>query len=761
MSEFAAIGHPKRIIDGKAKVLGMARYLPDLDLPGLLHARFVPSAYAHANINNIDASAALAVPGVAAVLTHEDLPDLVPSSRNRLLLARGRVIFVGQPVALVLADNETAAADGADLVMVDYEPLPAAMSYDEAVAENAPLVWPEGIPKGADDAGEHGAGAGGSDAGEEEDDTPSNLAVESTTARGDLAAGFAEADLIVEHTYTSPMVHQSSIETHGTLAQPNPLTGGMDVWTSTQDPYGGRSTIAEILGITESLVKVKGTVVGGGFGAKFTVYEPLVVLAAQAMNRPVKLSLTRSEEIAATTPAPPLCVKLRLGARKDGTLTALQADVTMDSGCYPMNLAGFVGYQVGNYYPVPNLEIKVHEALTFKPSSGAYRAPGAPTAFFVIDTALDEIADRLGVDSIDLRLLNAAKEGDLQADGSPWPAQGIRETLEAVQTHPLWQNREQSKAAGRGVGVALGGWMGGTSAAAAICGVNRDGMVQINAGAMDISGVSTSFNLIAAEAFGVSPDKVIIVDGDTDTSPYSSGSGGSKTLYSNGLAVRDAAADARRQLLAIAADDFEADPEDLEIVDGEVRVKGTPTRSIPIGDVVAKGMGFGASYAPVLGQGRTTVTDQSPAFSAQLVEVDVDQETGAVQVLKHVIAQDAGRAINPLAVEGQMVGGAAQGLGWALYEEMAYDEDGQLLSGSWMDYTLPDSMQTAPDVETIIVEVPSEHGPFGARGVGEPPVVPTPAAVANAIAHATGLRLTEMPMTAPRVLQALRAQNGG
>ena len=760
MSEFAAIGHPKRIIDGKAKVLGMAQYLPDLDMPGLLHARFVPSTYAHANISNIDVSAALAAPGVAAVLTHNDLPNIAPSSRNRLLLARDRVIFVGQPIALVLADSETAAADGADLVIVDYEPLPVAMSFDEAVAENAPLVWPEGIPKGAEDAGEHGAGAGGGDS-EEEDDTPSNLASESTTARGDLEAGFAEADVIVEHTYTSPMVHQSSIETHGTLAQPDPLTGGMNVWTSTQDPYGGRSTIADILGIDESLVRVKGTVVGGGFGAKFTVYEPLVVLAAKAMNRPVKLSLTRSEEIAATTPAPPLRVKLRLGARKDGTLTALQADVTMDSGCYPMNLAGFVGYQVGNYYPVPNLELKVHEALTFKPSSGAYRAPGAPTAFFVIDTAIDEIAGILGLDSIDMRVQNAAQEGDMQADGSPWPDHGIRETLEAVQSHPLWQERDRIKAEGRGVGVALGGWMGGTSAAAAICNVNKDGMVQINSGSMDISGVATSFNLIAAEAFGVSPDKVMVINADTDTSPFSTGSGGSKTLYTSGVAVKNAAEEARRQVLAIAADEFEADAEDLEIVDGEVRVKGTPTRSIPLGEVAARGMGFGSRHAPILAHGRAAVTDQSPAFSAQLVEVEVDEETGEVKVLKHVIAQDAGRAINPLAVEGQMIGGAAQGLGWALYEEMAYDEDGQLLSGSWMDYTLPDSMQTAPDVETIIVEVPSEHGPFGARGVGEPPVVPTPAAVANAIAHSTGLRLTDIPMTAPRVLQALRSQNGG
>ncbi|MDE0609730.1 MAG: xanthine dehydrogenase family protein molybdopterin-binding subunit [Anaerolineaceae bacterium] len=760
MSEFAAIGQPKPIIDGKAKVTGSARYLPDINLPGTLHARLVPSTYAHANVLGVDGSAALKVPGVAAVLTHEDLPDLAPASRNRLLLARGRVIFVGQPVALVLADSETAAADGADQVVVDYEPLPAAMSFAEAVAGGAPLVWPDGIPKGADDAGEHGAGAGGGGE-EEEDDTPSNLAADSTTSRGDLAAGFAEADLILDHTYTTPMVHQSSIETHGVLAQPDPLTGGMNVWTSTQDPFGCRSTVAEVLGVTESIVRVKGAVIGGGFGAKFTVYEPLVVLAAQAVNRPVKLALTRSEEIAATTPAPPLEVKLKLGARKDGTLTALQTDVTMDAGCYPMNLASFVGYQVGNYYPVPNMEIRVREALTFKPSAGAYRAPGAPTAFFVIDTAIDEMAEQLGLDSVEMRIMNAAQEGDLQADGSPWPNQGMRETLEAVRAHPVWQNREKSRAKGRGVGIALGGWMGGQSAAAAICNVNRDGVVQINAGSMDISGVATSFNLIAAEAFGVSPDKVMVLDADTDTSPYSAGSGGSKTLYSNGLAVREAAEDARRQVLALAADEFEADPEDLEIVDGEVRVKGTPTRTIPIGDIAAKGMGFGANHAPVLGQGRTTVTDQSPAFSVQLVEVEVDRETGEVQVLKHVIAQDAGRAINPLTVEGQMVGGAVQGLGWALYEEMAYDEDGQLLSGSWMDYTMPDSMQTAPEMETIIVEVPSDHGPFGARGVGEPPVVPTPAAVANAIAHSTGLRLTDLPMTAPRVLEALRSQNGG
>jgi CO/xanthine dehydrogenase Mo-binding subunit len=285
-------------------------------------------------------------------------------------------------------------------------------------------------------------------------------------------------------------------------------------------------------------------------------------------------------------------------------------------------------------------------------------------------------------------------------------------------------------------------------------------MVQINVGAMDISGSATGFALIAAEVLGVSADKVQLVSTDTDTAPFATGTGGSKMTYTTGVAVVRAAEEAKRQLLAIAADEFEAAAEDIEIVNGDVRVRGVPTKSIPLGEVANKGMGWGSKVPPVVAHGRAVVTDQSPAFCAQIVEVAVDEETGEVNVLRHVIIQDVGRAINPLAIEGQMMGGAAQGLGWALYEQMTYDTNCQLLSGSWMDYTVPASIQTAPKVETIILEVPSEHGPFGARGVGEPPVTPTAAAVANAIAHATGTRMTEMPMIAPRVLSALKSQNG-
>jgi CO/xanthine dehydrogenase Mo-binding subunit len=758
MSEFSAIGQPKPIIDGKAKVTGTAQYLPDMQLAGMLHARLVPSSFAHANIRSIDSSDALAVPGVIAVLTEKDLPNIKPTNRNKLLLARGRVIFVGQPVAMVLATSETAAADGAERVVIDYEQLPAAMTIDEALADDAPLVWPDGLPTGSEDAGAHGADVDGD--GEKQEGKITNIVQDDGYHRGNVAAAFAEAAVIVERTFTSPFVHQTSLETHGVLAQPDPAGEGMMTWSSTQDPYGVRKEIAKVMDVPESLVRVKGAVIGGGFGAKFPLYEPLVALAARAVGRPVKLVLTRSEELLATNPAPAARVHLKIGAKQDGTLTAIQARVFVDAGCYPMKLAKFVGYQIGSYYPVPNLDIQAVEVVTFKQSTGAYRAPGAPTAFFALDTVIDEIAEKLGMDSVDVRLKNAATPGAQLADGDAWPGMGMRETLVAVKNHPLWQQRDQLRAKGHGVGMAVGGWMGGTSPAAATCNVNRDGMVNINVGAMDISGSTTGFTLIAAEAFGVSPDKIKIVTSDTDASPFATGTGGSKMTYTTGVAVIRAAEEARRQLLAIAAEEFEAAVEDLEIVDGNVQVKGVPAKSISLGEIAGKGMDFGGDYPPVFAHGRAVVTDQSPGFSAQIAEVEVDKETGEVKVVRMVAVQDVGRAINPMAIEGQIQGGATQGIGWALYEQMIYGEDGQLLTGSFMDYAVPDSMQAAPEFETILLEVPSEHGPFGARGVGEPPVTPTAAAVANAIAHAAGVRMTDLPMTAPQVLRSLSGKNG-
>lgn len=755
MSDFSFVGKPTPVIDGPAKVTGNLKYTGDLKLAGMLHARFVLSTYAHANITGVDCSAALEVPGVQRVLTCDDLPDVTPSSRARLMLARGRVIFVGQPIAIVLADTAAAAADGAAAVEVDYEPLPAVTSMDDATVEGASIVWPTGIPTGAGDEAAHGADTGGE--AEDDDEEISNIAGQTKMETGDVDAAFAEADVVVERSFDTPMVHQSSIETQGWVAQPNPLNGGLTMWGSIQSPFGVRYDVAEVLGVPESDVTVYGMPVGGAFGAKFGLYEPLVGLVAATVGRPVSLILTRGEELLSTNPAPALRIRGKLGFKSDGALIAMESDVMADTGVYPSGLGGFAAMQFASFYRSPNLRLESTNVVTNKQSVGAYRAPTSPTAFMAVETLFDEAAAQLGIDPVELRLKNAARSGDPAPDGGDFPVIGMVETLEAAREHPLWTKREESRAKGRGVGIAIGGWMGGLEPGASVCKLNRDGVLQVQIGTADLSGTPTSFAQLAAEAYGVDVDKVRFVYSDTDSAPYGGGVGGSKTLYTLGNAVIRAAEDARRQTLAIAAEEFEVSAEDLEIVDGRVQVRGFPDRSVPLGDLAGKAMTFGGQYDPIHGSGSQSVTDRAPSFCAQIAEVEVDEETGEVNLLNLAVVQEVGRAINPLTVEGQMQGGAVQGVGWALYEEMRYDDDGQLLSGSWMDYAMPDAVQASP-IQTQIVEVPSISGPYGARGVGEPPVIPTVAAIANAVAHATGVRMTQTPMTAPRVLEALEGR---
>jgi CO/xanthine dehydrogenase Mo-binding subunit len=752
-----AVGQPTKMVDGQAKVTGAVRFVSDLPAAGLLHARLVPSLYAHAKLLRVDKSAALAVPGVVAVLTAADMPQITPSSRGRLLLARERLLFAGQPVAMVLATSEAAAEDGAQAVIFESEPLPAVVTLDQALADGAPLVWPDGVPSAnANDTGAHGAAAGGV---KEQHDARSNIAATTTYQRGNAAAALAEADVVVSGVFNTPIVHQGAIETQATLAEPNLITGGVTLYASTQAPFDARNAVADVLGIPESLVRVVSSPVGGGFGAKNGLYEPLVAAAALAVGRPVRLALTRMEEMRAGVPAPAIRIECSLGAKRDGTLTALSAKVYLDNGCFPFELAGFVAYMLGSFYPAPNLELAGYDVLTHKPSAGPYRAPGAPSVVFALDTLMDELATKLKMDPLVLRLKNASHSGDPMADDEPWPGQGMTQVIETLQAHPAWQNRAAARAQGHGVGIAVGGWMGGTEPAAALCTLNRDGMIQVSVGAVDLAGVAGSFAALAGDAFGVPADQVRVVLGDTENGPYAGGASGSKTLYTAGAAILLAAADARRQVLSIAADDLEAAAEDLEIVDGSVRVKGFPGKSVKLGKLAEKSMRFGGHYAPVFGAGRVAQDKSAPGFDAQLVELSVDRETGKVTVHRLVVVQDVGKAINPLIVEGQLRGGAVQGLGWALWEDMQYDAQGQPITGSLADYALP-SIDFAPPVfDVVLVEVPSEHGPMGARGVGEPPIVPTAAAVANAIFDLTGARLRELPMTAPRIVAALQANN--
>ena len=738
MNKIAAVGTPTPILDGKAKVAGAVQYTADMKVPGMLYAKMVTSLYAHATLRGIDTADALAVPGVVAVLTADDMPAVAPDSRVTLLLARGRVVFAGQPVALVLAESEVAAVDGVEQVHVDYDPLPTAVTIDEALAPGAPEVWPG---RYLDVSTGH----------------PTNICSRNEHAVGNVQQGFAEADVVLERTFETQIAHQGALETHAIIAQYDELSGEITMWASTQAPFGNRTDIAAVLGIDETAVRVIAMPIGGAFGGKNGLYEPLVACAAFAVKRPVRFVLTRSEELLATVPAPALRIRVKLGAKRDGTLTTLEVDTTSDEGCFCTDFASSPGGLMFDLYRWPNHRRTSTAVLTFKASVGYYRGPTGPSTFFALETLIDELAIQLSMDPLDLREKNLSRTGDPRGGngGERWPEVGSMAVLKAVREHPVWQGREAARAQGRGVGVAFAQWGGGSESAAALCSLQRDGTLLINVGSVDISGTMTSFSLIAAEMFGVAPEKVKVRMSDTATAPFSGAAAGSKVLYSTGAAVMEAAKEARQQALQIAADELEVAGEDLEVIDGKVQVRGAPDHAIPLGDIASKGMSWGSKHAPVLGNGRVGIEAAAPVFSAQIVEISVDDATGEVTVHQQVIVQDVGRAINPLAVQGQLMGGATQGLGWALYEQMVYDESGQLMSGSLMDYAMPNMLTAAQHIDVVMIEVASEHGPMGARGVGEAPVLATPAAIANAINDVVGVRLTKLPMTAPSIAAAL------
>jgi len=761
MSAPSAIGRSLPRLDGGEKVSGLTRFAADLRLPGMLHCRLVLSPHAHARIVRIDGKAAAALPGVIGVFGGRDLPlrDQDPTDRNRCPLALERALFAGHPVAAVVAESEALAEDAAALVTVEYEELPAAIDPEEAMRPEAPRVRAPGEGGSGEEAlAMHGAG------GERQSASPTAPNVVSTVhySRGDVARGLAEADVVVERRYRTPMVHQGYLEPRAALASVDAM-GQLCVWTSTQALFHTRSEVAEALGLPEHRVRVVATPLGGGFGGKFVLLEPLAAALAVALRRPVAVVLTRTEEFLATTPAPQSVIEVTTGARRDGTLTALRARVIFDAGAFAGAPVSIACLMLGGYYRVPHLDIRGYEVLTHKPGNGAYRAPGAVQATFAIESQMDEVARAIGMDPLELRLLNAVREGDAMPNGRPWPRIGLRECLLRLKEVRAGHGTASAPGGGRGrrgTGIAVGGWMGGIEPASAVCRLDRDGTLTIVVGTVDMSGTSTTFAQIAAEAAGVPVEDVAVINADTEAAPYAGASGGSKITYTVGAAVERAAREARRQILAIAAAHLEAAVEDLELVDRRVRVRGVPDRGVAIAELAKLSMQFGARYEPVLGRGSTATIARAPAFAAHLAEVEVDAETGHARVTRHLVVQDVGRALNPAAIEGQIQGAVAQGVGWALLERMVYDGEGQLLTATLMDYALPQSDQVPP-VEIALVEVPSEAGPFGAKGVGEPPVIAAPAAIANAIADATGCRLTELPITSDALYRALAAAEPG
>lgn len=726
-TSYRVIGKRVRRQDAGPRLTGHERYTGDLSLPGMLHAAFVLSTQAHARILNIDATAAMAVPGVEHVVTAVDLPEFARNDaelvRDRFFLAHERVLYAGQHLAVVLAETPEAAEEAAELVRVEYEPLPPALDLDLALADGAAPVHPE---------------------------LGHNRSAAVRYERGDVDAALAAAAIAVSGEFHSEAVYQSYLEPRAVVASADAL-GRVTVYTPTQGQFAMRSMVAQALRLPEHEVIIQPMVVGGGFGAKFVLFEPLVALLAQLTGRPVKLVLSRSADFVATVQAPQSRVRATLTADTAGRITAIDADVVVDTGTFSRSPYQLMGLMLGSWYPASNLRISSTEVYTNRSGAAPYRAPGLAPMAFALEQLVDELAHGLGLSSLELRARNVARPGDPMADDVPWPAQELARLIAEAERHPLWATPKQP---GEGVGVAIGALRGSSEPASASVRLIADGALSVSVGSIDITGTNGALAQIAAETFGLPLEQVRVATAPSNLAPHSGGSGGSKILYTVGNAVIAATRDAREQALDIAAELLEVDVDDLELSDGVVRVFGAPDQTLTLQELVSNTSGLGARFAPVHGQGNVANRTKAPGVTVHLARVQVDTETGEVAITGYAALHDVGQAINPAEVEGQIHGGVVQGLGWAFYEALRFDADGQPLTASYMDYALPRATHT-PEIDARIFEFPAPEGPFGAKGIGEPPVIPPAAALANAIHDATGLRLRQLPMTAERVWRAL------
>ncbi len=752
------VSTPRR--DSEPKVRGATRFAADVPVNGLLHARLLLAHDAHALIKSIDTTAARQLPGVVAVLTADDLPIVATGpGRSKNPLAREEIVYAGQPIAIAVAETEAIAADALELIEVDLEPVEAVIDVESAVRPSAPRARLHVIEEGDEtDLGDAHAAVAAGGVGDEEE-LSENVLGTARLAGGDVDAAFAASEAVVRGRFHTPWVYQGYLETQTATAWFD-VDDELVVSTSTQAPFMTRDEVASLFGLPIDRVRVRAAPLGGGFGGKMLIPEPLVVSAALATRRPVRLAMTRSEDFAAANPAGAEVMELEVGADRDGNFTGIRARIWCDRGSVEgMGVESIAAMLSAGPYRWQAHHLTCYGVSTNRVTYGAYRAPTAPPAAFAVESLIDELAGRLGVDPLDLRLRNVLVPGDKTVAGQELKVFGALECLERMRDQPMWTGRHLLPE-DEGVGLSIGWWPGGYEPAAAACRLDSDGHITVITGIADMTGVQTTFAAIAADAFGVSADKVRVVHADTASAPYSGASGGSKITYTVGRAVELAARQTRERLLDVAAEELEIAPEDLEIVDGSVRPVGVPAKAMAIEDLAKKVLTFGSPYPPVEGQGLVSLP-QAPQSAAHLSHVRVDRETGQVTVLGHVIAQDVGRALNPALVEGQMHGGTTQGLGWALLEEIAYDEHGQPIAGSFVDYAMP-TAGGVPLIDTEIVEVPTPEGPFGAKGVGEAPVVGVPGAVANAVAAATGgVRMRRLPMTPERVWRAIDGNGDG
>jgi xanthine dehydrogenase molybdenum-binding subunit len=743
--EFKVIGTRPVRQDGMDKVTGRAKYGADYAFPDMLHGKILRSPHAHAIIKSIKVDRALALPGVKAIITGKDLPVLpdkaepigeVPTNLRHAannVLAREKVLYNGHPIAAVAATSPHIAEEALSLIDVEYEVLPAVLSVQQAMAPDAAILHPERRTK-------------------ESPDKPTNIASHVQFKGGDLEAGFKQADYIVERQFETKMVHQGYIEPHNALAVSSP-DGHATVYTSTQSPFEFRQLIALLAGMPEGELKVVPAEIGGGFGGKLVIYmEPLALLLSKKTGHPVKFVMSRAEVLRATGPTSGSLIKVKMGATKDGKLTAAEVWLAYEAGGFPGSPVGAGAMTAISCYEVPNFLVDGYDVVVNKPKTAAYRAPGATNAAFAVETLLDELAEKCGIDPIDLRIKNGVKQGSARSFGPPYKRIGFIETCQAIKNSAHYKSKLEGRHRGRG--VAFGVWFHAGGQSSAVVNVHNDGTASVLTGSVDIGGSRASMSMIAAEVLGMEPTQVRPIVADTDAIGFTAMTGGSRTTHATGSAVYEAAQDAVRQLKDRAARFWQIKPEDVDFIDGKLISKNNGVPPMTIKEVATK---FGRTGGPVSGQAGVSARGGVGTFAGCCVDVEVDPETGKVQILRATVAQDAGRAIHPSYVEGQMQGGTAQGIGWALNEEYIYDDKGHLKNAGFLDYRMPTCLDLPP-IEPLIVEVPGPDNPLGIRGVGEVSIVPPPAAVANAIYRALGVRMKELPMSPPHLLKAIKSK---
>ena len=735
--------------DGVNKVTGRAKYGADYSFPGMLYGKVLRSPYAHANIKSIKIDKAAALPGVKAVVTAGDLPALADkmeqagemainmSQLSANILARGKVLYDGHAVAAVAATSPHIADEALRLIEVDYEVLPPVMSVEDAMKPGAVILLPGLRNK------------------EEGPDQQTNVATHLQFKRGDISEGFKGADHVVEREFKTAMVHQGYIEPHNAVGIYNP-DGHATIYCSTQGSFVVRSLSAAVLGIPEGNIKVVPAEIGGGFGGKTTIYlEPLSVLLSRKTGHPVKLTMTRAEVLRASGPTSGSTIRCKMGCTKDGKLVAAQIWMAYEAGGFPGSPVGAGAMTIVAPYNIPHLLVNAYDVVVNRPKTAAYRAPGASNAAMASETIIDELADKCGLDPCDFRIMNGAKEGTPQTAGPPYRRIGFIETVEAIKNSPHYKSKLEGP--NRGRGVASGFWFNVGLQSSAMVNIHTDGTASLVIGSVDIGGTRAAQAMIAAEVLGLDANDVRPFVADTDSIGHTDVTGGSRTAFATGWATYEAAQDAVRQLKERAARLWEKKPEEVAFSNGQFTAQGDGVKPMTVKELAGR---LARTGGPISGRATVNARGVGPAFAAALIDVEVDPQTGKVEILRATVAQDVGKAIHPSYVEGQMQGGTAQGIGWALNEEYFYDDKGILRNSGLLDYRMPTCLDL-PLIETCIVEVPTPGHPLGIRGVGEVSIVPPPAAVANAIADAVGVRMTELPMSPPRLLKAMLNKRGG